>query len=56
MVQLKERLSSLDRLSGRTIILQIHLLVFHRAPETLPKDIVERSSTAIHADVHPCRL
>jgi len=34
----------------RFIALQIHILIFDRAPESLNKDIIHRSSTPVHTD------
>lgn len=36
----------------RAIVGQIHLLIFHTAPETLGKDVVQRSPFPIHTDLH----
>ena len=38
--------------TGRFIRMQIHVLVFHRAPEALNKDIVPLGPLAIHADLN----
>ena len=38
------------RLAYAVICPQIHLLVFHRAPQPLDKDVVPPGTAAIHAD------
>jgi hypothetical protein len=40
-----------SRLAGRSIIVELHLLVFHRTPQAFGKDIVRCPTATIHADM-----
>src|SRR5262249_37070165 len=39
-------------LAGARVIAQIDLLILHRAPQPLDKDVVQRPSLAVHANLH----
>jgi hypothetical protein len=41
----------LARLDEILVRVQVHLLVFHRAPQTLDEDVVTAATLAVHADL-----
>ena len=44
------------QISNAVVGVQVNMLVLHRAPESLDKDVVHPSSFAIHADCNVVRL
>ena len=38
------------RLAQALILPEIHLLVFHRAPQAFDEDVIQRAALAVHAD------
>src|SRR5215210_5053282 len=40
------------RFARRRIVVQVHLLIFDRAPQPFGEDVVERAALAIHANLH----
>src|SRR6185437_12959693 len=47
---------SARQLRHRLIAMQIHLLVFHRTPQTFHEHVVQATPLAVHAHRHPRRL
>ena len=44
------------QISNAVVGVQVNMLVLHRAPESLDKDVVHPSSFAVHADRNVVRL
>src|ERR1035441_1991528 len=47
---------SLLRLRVLLVVFQIHLLIFHAAPQPLDKNVVQAAAATVHADVHTVRF
>ena len=42
------------RVFGCVVVLEINLLVFHRAPQPLDEDVVQSAASPVVADLHAC--
>src|SRR5512137_1393312 len=43
-------------LGYRTVRSQVHVLIFHAAPQTLHKHVIKPTTPAVHADLNPMSL
>lgn len=51
IVEVKVTSQTCSRLAGRSIIVEVRILVFHHMPQAFGKDIIRCPTAAIHADL-----
>ena len=53
VVEVEVACQSITDLAGRSVIIEVHLLILDGAPEAFGENIIRRSPAAVHADLDP---